>query len=205
MRSPRHSLATLACVGLAACGGGGTSEDAGDGSTSSAAGSTSAAPSTTVVSTTAAPTTTSAVEPGPAISLDGTTYTIDWAALPTTPFYDPSAGSDADPFFHIHTDGAGDGFFFAFEMFTTGYGALWTGETGAFPLGCAEPAPAPNSTGICLHFDPDGPGAATDLNADFAATGSITIDRLDADGYDIAVGQLTFSDGTTIAPFTMAG
>lgn len=139
-------------------------------------------------------------EGGAALTVSGDVFTVDWAELPSTPaFIQPLAG--ADPFFHIHTDGNADGFFLAFEMYTV-YGQEWTGQLGTFEISCDVPDA---STGICPKFDPDGPGPAPVLGDDFDVSGTITINQLDADGYDIDVTGLTFSDGTSFAPFTMTG
>lgn len=201
----RLMLSVICVLSLAACGG----DDDGDGGdvddTSATSAPATADAATTVADTASDTTTPDTTTPGSALVHDGNTYTIDWTALGQPAYFAaPSAGS-ADPFYHIHSHGPTDGFFFSLELYTTGYGALWTGQLGTFPLGCSEPVPGPNSTGICVHFDPDGPGPATDLNADFAATGSITINQLDASGYSIDVGQITFSDGSVIAPFSLAG
>lgn len=152
--------------------------------------------------TTMAATTTTAGEP--ALSQDGSVYMIDWSAV-SGPFWDPSAGTADSPFFFIHTQPDVDGFYFGLEMYTTGYGALWQGELGDVAIICNEAAPGPNSTGICPHFDPDGPGPLGNLNADFGATGSITINQLDDGGYDIVINEVVFSDGSTIASFTLTG
>jgi hypothetical protein len=106
-----------------------------------------------------------------------------------------------DPFFHIHTSNAADGFFLAFEMYTV-WGQGWTGETGTFDIGCLDPR---LDTGICVHFDPDGPGPLGDLGEDFGARGLVTIHQLGETGYDIDVAGLAFTDGTTFADFTMRG
>ncbi len=135
-----------------------------------------------------------------ALDFDGAAATIDWAALPSTPFFAP-ANQASDPFFHIHTNPASDGFFFSLEMYLE-WGQAWTGETGGFEISCSDPT---TSTGICPYFDPDGPGPLPVLGGDFMTTGQIVINRLDADGYDLAVGPVLFSDGTVINPFTMTG
>lgn len=164
--------------------------------------------STTVATTTSvAPTTTTTVaatttmEPEPPISEDDGVYSIVWESV-ATPFWSPNAGTTDDPYIFIHTSPEDDGFFFSLEMYTTGYGALWQGELGDVDVICNEGAPGPNSTGICPHFDPDGGG---DRAADFATTGSITINQLAAEGYDIVVNELLFSDGSTISSFHMVG
>ncbi len=142
--------------------------------------------------------------PEPALTNDGNAYSIAWASV-DGPFWAPAAAGSADPFFHIHTDPGRDGFFFSLEMYTTGYGALWTGELGDVAIICNEGSPGPNSTGICPHFDPDGVGPIGDLAADFAAKGSITINKLDATGYDIVVNGISFSNGATITSFQLTG
>lgn len=134
----------------------------------------------------------------PALELSGTSATVNWDAVHPT-FIQPDGG--ADPFFHIHSSNAEDGFYLSFELYTV-YGAQWTGETGTFEISCADPT---TSTGICVHFDPDGPGSVGDLGADFGATGTISINQLDASAYDITVSDLTFSDGTTFDQFRMVG
>lgn len=160
---------------------------------------------TTAVTTTstAAPPTTAAPEP-PLVS-DGNSYTINWGGLKVPPFWSPANASEADPKFFIHTSPEADGFYFALELYTTGYGQLWTGELGPVQIICNEPLPGPNSTGICPLFDPDGPGPQGNLNADFGATGSITINKLDDGGYDIVVNEIVFSDGSLIDEFTLTG
>ncbi len=216
----RRLLGTLAFVVLiAACGGDDPDAADGTGATASTAMQETSAPPTTVAPTTttvaettstAAPvtttteatTTTSA--PEPALVNDGGTYSIVWTNV-ANPFWDPSAGTADDPFFFIHTSPDRDGFFFSLEMFTTGYGALWQGELGEVAIICNEAPPAPNSTGICPHFDPDGSGPLGDLNTDFSAAGTITINQLDNDGYDIVVNEVTFSDGSTIGSFQLVG
>ena len=168
---------------------------------------TTAAPeptTTQVVTSTTVPSPTTTAVSDPALSQEGGVYTIIWTAL-TDSFWYPNAGSAADPFFFIHTLPETDGFYFSLEMYTTGYGALWTGELGEVDIICDEGPPAPNSTGICPHLDADGPGPMADLNADFAATGSITINKLDEEGYDIVVNEVVFSDGSSISGFQLTG
>jgi hypothetical protein len=130
----------------------------------------------------------SAVGDGPAV------YSIDWSKLqyPALFVFDDQTNPD-DPFFHLH-DQPEDGFFFSLEMYTTGFGSGWTGQTGTFVLSCTA-----EGSGICIHFDPDGDGDEFgDLAADFAAGGTIQIDQLDDEGYDFTLTDVTFSDGTTI-------
>ena len=134
---------------------------------------------------------------------DGDTYTIVWENT-TSPFWDPDAGTDESPFFFVHTKPAQDGFYFALEMYTTGYGALWTGELGEVQVLCMEGAPGPNSTGICPWFDPDGPGPMDPFSA-FGATGTITIDQLDSDGYDITVNEIVYAEGAMVSTFRLTG
>ncbi|GJM37370.1 MAG: hypothetical protein DHS20C19_07370 [Acidimicrobiales bacterium] len=134
----------------------------------------------------------------PALVVDGNTVTVNWDAV--TPTFIPPAAGSADPFFHIHSSNAVDGFYLSFEMYTV-WGGAWTGETGTFAIGCNDQVA---DSGICVHFIPvsaDG----NDLGADFGATGSVTINQLDDSGYDLAVSGLTFSDGTTFDDFVMLG
>lgn len=157
----------------------------------------------TTSSTTSPPVTASSGAAGPGgqhHTVDGSTVTIDWGDLPSTPFFAP-ANQANDPFFHIHTNPATDGIFLAFEMYTD-WGQAWTGQTGTFEISCSNPA---TSTGICPYYDPDGPGPEPVKGGDFATTGMMTINQLDAGGYDIEVTELVFSDGTSFEPFTMVG
>lgn len=192
----------------AACGGGddGTNATADPPSTtteatvaaapttqSTAAPSTTSAP-TTAAPTTAAPTTTLA----PTLTVDGATYSVIWDQV--SDFYKAPAAGAADPFFHIHSSNAADGFYLSFEMYTV-WGQAWSGETGTFKISCSNPS---TSTGICVHFIPVS-AEGNDLAADFGATGTVVIRQLDENGYDIDVMGLTFTDGSTIADFTMTG
>ena len=161
------------------------------------------ATTTTEATTTTAEATTTTAEPEPALSQDGDTYSIVWTST-IDPFFAPANASAADPFFHIHTVPANDSFFFSLEMYTTGYGALWTGELGDVQVLCMEGVPGTNSTGICPHFDPDGPGPMPN-NSAFEATGSITIHQLDDAGYDITVNEIVYPNGITIAGFQLTG
>ena len=142
-------------------------------------------------------------EPEPALTQDGDTYSIAWANV-IAPFYAAANDASADPYFSIHSDGAADGFFFSLELYTTGYGALWTGELGEVAVGCMEGVPGPNSTGVCPWFDPDGPGPIEAFSA-FTATGSITINQLDDGGYSITVNEIVFAEGATVSGFEMSG
>jgi len=161
--------------------------------------STTTPPATTT--TVPATTTTETVADEPAIAIEGDVVNLSWANLPSTPYFAP-AGVGSDPFFHIHTNPASDGFMLSFELYTTGYGSQWTGELGTFDISCADPV---NSTGICPYFDSDGPGPIEILGTDFGATGTLTILQLDSDGYEIVVHELIFTNGTTFAEFTMSG
>jgi hypothetical protein len=184
MRGPRASIGGLsallalpALLLVAACSSG---EDA--------------APPTTVA-TTAPPTTIG--EPALLVAIDAEVppvYELAWDRLRFAPFfgYDDDTDPD-DPFWHLHTQDD-EAFWFSLEMFTTGFGEAWEGETGTFDLGCGA-----ELSGICLHLDPDGDGdAADDLNADFRATGTIRIDQLDEDGYDLTLSDVEFTDGSTL-------
>ena len=184
-------LATT-CLALAACGDSSSSGDSTDAVTTTAAPATD--PPTTEPSTTEPSTTV----PAPSgMTVTDTGFAIDWSALAAKPFFALSV--HLDEFFHIHTDPELDGFFLSFELYTT-YGPTWTGEMGTFEINCSAA-----STGICVHFDPDGAGPLGDLNADFGAGGMMTINQLDESGYDIVVDELIFSDGTTITGLHMVG
>lgn len=207
----RLLVATIGVTGLAVLAG--ACSDDGDSSSSD---TTAAAPTTetTVVETTTTtapepalveitPSTTAPPDTAPVDPTAPTTeapaparvFELDWSKL-TLPTYfelDDETNPD-DPFWYIHNQ-PDEGFFLSLEMYTTGFGSAWTGETGTFDLSCTE-----GGTGICIHFDPDGPGEdEVDLNVDFAATGTIEITTLDeSDGYDLVLTGVTFSDGTTI-------
>ena len=140
---------------------------------------------------TATPEPTPEVTPAPAVSIEDGVVTINPAALAPL-FYSPADPDAADPLYLFHTTPAKDGFFLSVEAYTK-FGRDWTGELGTFPIDCTQ-----GGTGICVHFDPDGPGPAGDLGADFEVTGEVTFTRLDADGYDITLSDVRFSDGTTI-------
>lgn len=187
----------VACsVVASACGG--TA-----GTTTTTAGTTTSSPATTVIATTTTVAATTTTEPaGPPLTTDASGgHVIDWDALQGPVFFaPPEAGSD-DPFFHVHTDPAVDGFFFSVEAYTTGYGTMWTGQLGPITVGCT-----PQGSGICLHFDPDGPGPLPDLNADFQARGYADIIQADADGFVAVFTEIRFSDGSTIpGPLTVSG
>ena len=178
-------ILAVACLALAACGESSSTGDTTVVTEPIATEPLATEPSTTVVISPSALTTTD------------TGYSIDWSALATTPFFALSV--HLDPFFHIHTDPETDGFFLSFELYTT-YGPTWTGQMGTFEINCSG-----LSTGICAHFDPDGPGPLPDLGADYLAAGTVTINQLDETGYDIVVDELTFTDGTVITGLHMVG
>ncbi len=169
----------------------------------SASSSLAAAPTTnTAAATTAVATPPGSSSPAPALSLNDEVWTVDWSLV--TAFWSPAVATAADPLVLIHTIPEIDGFFFSLELYTTGYGQLWTGELGEAAVGCAEGPPGGNSTGICPYFDSDGPGPV-ELNSAFVATGSITINKLDGTGYDIFVNEVVYPNGTTVGGFAMVG
>ena len=181
----------MGALALTACSG---DEEASETTTSSPP---STARPTSVVS---ANSTTTTTEPEPALVLesagddDGAVYSLDWSNLqyPALFVYDDETNPD-DPFFHLH-DQPEEGFFLSLEMYTTGFGEAWKGETGTFEVSCT-----PEGSGICIHFDPDADGEEFgDLGADFAATGTVEITQLDDEGYDLTLTDVAFADGTTI-------
>ena len=126
---------------------------------------------------------------------------INWEALRGEPFFDPPVGGSADPFYHIHTMPNVDGFFFSIEAYTTGYGPAWTGELGTFAIDCSI-----NGSGICVYFDPDGPGPIPVAGQGFDATGEITFHALSDEGYDLTLTDVAFSEGYTIpGPIRISG
>jgi len=164
--------------------------------TAAPATTTTAAPATTTT-TTQAPTTTEA--PADAITVEGTAVAIDWSQV-SAPFFAGPVDGAADPFYHLHTDPGTDGFFLSIEAYTV-YGTQWTGELGTFEIDCTEAG-----TGICVHFDPDGPGPEGDAGADFLATGTITFHKLGAGGMQATLENVTFTNGLTIAgPLQVTG
>lgn len=199
----RGLVMTMVIAGCAGSSGATTTAAAPTVSTAPGATDTQPTP-TTIPPTSTQPTlesTTTTITAGPAMEMTGDTVTIHWENLAATPFFAPASGG-VDPHFWIHTYPDQDGFFLSFEMYTTGYGQEWTGQTGTFDISCDDPV---NSTGICPYFDPDGPGPEPVKGDDFAAAGSLTIDRLDDGGYDITVHDLVFSDGTMFNEFVMTG
>lgn len=160
---------------------------------------------TSATSTTESPATTTTLAPpqGPLLPQGGQ-YRIRWGKLAVQPGYAFVEDNPANPFWLIHTDAERDGFAFSLELYTTGYGEQWTGETGTFAIACTESPPGEDSTGICPHLDPDGPGPQPDIIG-FAADGQVTIDRLDERGYDITIDELTMAFGVSIRPFRLRG
>lgn len=187
----RVLLLSAAAVVFAACG-----ESSSSGDTTSATDAPATEAPVIEPEATDAPTTTTAALPA-ALQVTDTGYAIDWTALENKPFF--ALAAHLDPFFHIHTDPDLDGFFISFELYTT-YGPTWTGELGTFEISCSAA-----STGICVHFDPDGDGPIGNLGADFRAAGTVTINALDETTYDIVVDELVFSDGTTVTGLHMVG
>ena len=215
-------------LALAACGGdsgtaattvapgGDTTTSTGGGTTLASSGTTVGGTVETVTTATTAPVTTSGTQPatgtsvvvtmvgttmveGPALTVTGDVYTMNWEAL-TGPVVFTPAGGGLDPFFLVHNSPAHDGFFFSVEAHTV-YGAAWTGQLGTFEIGCS-----PAGTGICVAFDPDGPGPLPDLGADNMVTGTIEILQADAAGFIAVFSNVSFSDGSTIpGPFTVSG
>ena len=135
--------------------------------------------------------------PAPALDDSGDEVVVDWSAM--SDVYLPEIPADSGgTFFQIHSDNAVHDFFLNFELYQV-WGAGWSGELGTFEIGCQD---ATTDTGICVHYvTADG----QNLGQDFGATGTVTINQLDADGYSIDVSGLTFTDGTTFADFTMTG
>jgi len=105
----------------------------------------------------------------------------------------PPASGSSDPFYHIHTTPAVDGFFLSIEAYTV-YGPKWTGQLGVFAIDCTQ-----TGTGICVHFDPDGSGPMPDLGKDFKVSGEITFTALSTTAFDVTLRNVKFSNGTTIA------
>ncbi|MGI9602033.1 MAG: hypothetical protein ACR2QE_09120 [Acidimicrobiales bacterium] len=210
-------MVALVMVG-ASCSEDGTDLDAAASTTTTAlsssttvAGSSSSAPSTTSTATAppstterpAPPTTAAPPGQGPLQPRNGV-YTIRWGQLVVDPGYQYIDSDPDNPFWLIHTDGEKDGFAFSLELYTTGYGALWEGETGEVAIVCTEPPPGALSTGICPHLDPDGPGPQPDIIG-FTASGSVTIKRLDDAGFDITIDELTLPFGLSVKPFRLRG
>ncbi|MEK7252788.1 MAG: hypothetical protein AAB198_06040 [Actinomycetota bacterium] len=190
---------------LAACGGGtGTSNtNAGSSTTAGPFGSSTTVGDDTTTSagasTTGAETTTTTGAGGALTDNGDGSYVIDWSALQGAIFFAPPGGG-SDPFFFVHTDPAVDGFFFSVEAYTV-FGTAWTGQLGTFIVDCRSAG-----TGICVHFDPDGPGPVGDLGADFLPTGDVEIIQADAEGFEAVFSNVIFTDGSTIpGPFTVTG
>lgn len=193
-----HRAAAAFLMVMTACGGGsGTTTSPTTAETAATTEGTTTVTTQPVTGTTAATGTT--VVAGPALTVEGNVYTIDWSALAGPVVFAP-AGAGPDPLFHVHNSPAHDGFFFSVEAYTV-YGAAWTGELGTFEIGCF-----PAGSGICVHFDPDGPGPEPDLGADYMVTGTAEILQADADGFVAVLTDVAFSDGSSIpGPFTVSG
>ena len=149
---------------------------------------------------TAAPTPspTAATTSGPPIVIDGDVVTINPSALAPL-FYAPPESGSPDPFYFIHTIPAVDGFFLSIEAYTV-YGPTWTGQLGTFDIDCSA-----GGTGICVHFDPDGPGPLPDYGSDFSTTGQITFTVLETGAFEVTLVDVAFAQGTVIpGPFTLA-
>ena len=124
--------------------------------------------------------------------------TIDPSALAPL-YYAPPVPGSPDPFYHIHTTPAVDGFFLSIEAYTV-YGTQWTGQLGTFEIDCSVAG-----TGICVHFDPDGPGPAVDLGSDFSGSGQITFTLLETGAFEVTLANVAFAQGTVIpGPLTLA-
>jgi len=193
-------LVAVTALVAAACSGsssGGT--DTTTTTTVTVAPTATVAPTSTSTTTTSTTTTTTAPT-APPLDTSGDQVVVVWSSLPSSPHFSFVGGGD--PHYLIHTNPGPDGFFLSFEMYTTGYGAEWTGELGTFDISCDHPN---TSTGICPYFDPDGPGPIDVLGTDFATTGSLTINALGGDGYDIVIHELIFSDGTSFSEFQIVG
>ena len=190
----RRAIPAIAfAITLAACGGG----------DSDAATTTTAATETTTTTVTPsteppAPATTAAPETAPAFEInDDGEVSIDWTAVTQVSFLAPVPNA-TDPLFFVHNDPDIDGFYLGLEAYTV-YGAGWTGELGTFDIDC-------ESNGICLHFDPDGPGPAIDAGFDFLVTGTVEFVQADLDGFEAILTDVAFTDGTTIpGPLVITG
>lgn len=128
---------------------------------------------------------------GVAIRRDGSVYQIDWEALVGPLIFAPPGGGP-DPYYVVQNTPASDGFLFAVEAHTV-CGTQWSGQLGTFAIDCSAAG-----TGICVRFDPDGAGPMPDLGADFMVTGTIEILQADSDNFIAELGDVAFSDGSTI-------
>ncbi len=147
-------------------------------------------------------TTTTTEPPPPLVESPENVYEIDWSALGAPPYFGYDDETDPeDPFWLINNQPEVDGFLLGVELYTTGFGERWEGELGTYRIWCDR-----RGTGICLHFDPDGEGPVPDLGADFGATGTVSIRKLDRDGYDLVLEDVLFTDGSRIpGPLTLRG
>jgi hypothetical protein len=150
----------------------------------------------TTVSSAAFDGTTVAGAPALAIN-DAGEVAIDWTTVTQVSFLAPVPNA-TDPLFFVHNEPIADGFYFGLEAYTV-FGAGWTGQLGTFDIDC-------EFNGICLHFDPDGPGPQIDAGFDFLATGTIEFVRADLDGFEAVLTDVAFTDGTTIpGPLIITG
>ena len=190
-----RSLFLTAALAGAGCTGASGSTPAPTSAPPTAAATVAATPAPTLAATPTLPATvapSSAASRTQTIVIAGGVATINPDALAPLVFVPPVAGS-ADPFYHIHTTPGTDGFFLSIVA-DTKYGPKWTGQLGTFAIECT-----PAGTGICVHFDPDGPGPLPNLGKDFKASGLVTFTALSAGGFDVTVENARFSDGTTVA------
>ena len=185
--------ALLAGAGLACSSGNGSDDPASTATPPSAAApAATSTPAESSAGADATPTVTTPPDAAISVSGDGVVV-IDWSKLKAKPFFSPPRAGSADPFYFIHTDPAADGFFLSIEAYTTAYGRTWTGQLGTFAIDCSTAG-----TGICVHFDPDGPGPMPPAGSNFDVRGSITFERLDATGYTVILTNVVFSEGFTI-------
>lgn len=134
----------------------------------------------------------------PAVAInDAGEVSIDWTAVTQVSYLAPVPNA-TDPLFFVHNEPNADGFYLGLEAYTL-FGAGWTGQLGTFDIDC-------EFNGICLHFDPDGPGPGIDAGFDFRATGTIEFVQADLDGFEAILSDVSFTDGTTIpGPLVITG
>lgn len=147
-------------------------------------------------------TTTTTAPPPPLVESPEGVYAIDWSALGAPAFFGYDDETDPeDPFWLVNNQSEVDGFFLGLEMYTTGFGERWEGQLGTYRIACDR-----RGTGICLHFDPDADGPEPDLGADFGTTGTVSIRKLDPDGYHLVLSDVEFTDGSRIpGPLVLRG
>jgi hypothetical protein len=134
----------------------------------------------------------------PALAInDAGEVRIEWAGVTQVSYLAPVPNA-TDPLFFVHNEPNTDGFYLGLEAYTV-FGAGWTGQLGTFAIDC-------ENNGICLHFDPDGPGPAIDAGFDFLASGTIEFVQADLDGFEAILTDVAFTDGTTIpGPLVITG